>query len=179
MKDLLPYQAIPFDLVLAAEANIIKNLDKGNKALGLSLSFEGVKFFRKSKTAGYVIPNQDNIVYLNIDLFKTNFAHFVNDTIPHEVAHLFACHLNKKLKIKEGVHGLTWKTIMKKVYNIEPKRCHDLDVSLVELPKSKFKYICLCKKHLVGKKVHNNIQKGCVYNCRKCKSSLTFLSKND
>ena len=179
MKDLLPHQAVPFDLVLAAEANVIKNLDKGNKHFGLNLQFDGVKFFRKSKTGAYVIPSQNNVVYLNSDLFKSNFANYINNIIPHEVAHLFAEHLKKERKIKEGIHGLTWKTIMKKVYGLEPKRCHDFDLSVVELPKSKFKYICACKKHFVGKRVHDQMRKGSTYTCRQCKSTLTFLSKND
>jgi SprT protein len=179
VKDILPHQAVPFDLVLAAEANVIKNLDKANNHFNLNLSCVGVKFFRKSKTAGYVIPGRDNIVYLNIDLFKANFAHFINDTIPHEVAHLFAHHFNTKLKKKEGIHGSTWKTIMSKIYGINAKRCHELDLSGIDLPKSKFKYICLCKKHLVGDIIHNKIEKGSRYECQKCKSSLTFLSKND
>jgi SprT protein len=128
---MLPDHTIPRDLIEEAEKNVKKKLDKANAILSMNLRFEGVKFFSRSKMAGYVIPSQDNIVYLNLDLFKANFPQFVKDTIPHEVAHLFAYSLVGR---REGHHGPTWKNVMRNVFRAEPNRTHSFDLSVVDLP---------------------------------------------
>ncbi len=177
MRATLPNHAVPSNLIEEAEKNVKKNIDIGNQTLSMNLSFEGVCFFTGNKMAGYVIPARGNIVYLNIELFKANFHHFVKDTIPHEVAHLFSYALSNDRS--EGHHGRTWKSVMRNVFRIKPNRTHSLDLSVVSLPKSQYKYICTCQKHFVGEVIHSKIQKGKVYKCRACKKDLTFLSKND
>jgi SprT protein len=176
VRNILPNHAIPLNLIEEAEKNVKKNLEKANATLSMNLRFEGVKFFSRSKMAGYVIPSRDNIVYLNLDLFKANFPQFVKDTIPHEVAHLFAYSLVGR---SEGHHGATWKSVMRNVFRIAPNRTHSFDLSVVDLPKSQYKYICVCQKHFIGTRIHNQIQQGRVYKCRNCKKDLTFLAKND
>jgi SprT protein len=146
------------------------------RKLNIRLPFHGIKFFEKSSFAGYVIPARDNVVHLNLGLFKKNVEFFERDTIPHEIAHLFADAINKRRRRNEGHHGKTWKAVMTNVFGLEPKRCHDLDVTGVAKKTKKFKYICKCQKHIVSTRTHNKIQsKESTYRCRNCLSSLTFL----
>jgi SprT protein len=177
MSNIVSPQLVPRNVTEFAEENVKKTLFIGASTLNIVIPFEGVKFFNKSTTAGYVLPSKGNLVYLNLELLKRNPDHFAKDTIPHEVAHLFA----NKLKAKgEGHHGATWKMVMRLVYGLEPIRCHNLDTKGVGKKTNKFKYICNCRKHLLGSVRHNKIQSGkSSYRCCSCKSSLTFLSKAD
>lgn len=180
MSNLIQPHLVPSSIQEFAEYNVKKALAIGAEKLNIHIPFEGVRFFQKSKTAGYVFPMSNSIVYLNLELLKQNQEDFEKDTIPHEVAHLFA----RKFQIKnnltpEGAHGKTWKMVMKKVYGLEPTRCHHMDTTGVGRKVSKYRYICRCKKHEISCRIHNRIKSGKIYACRKCKSSLTFLYKCD
>lgn len=180
MKALLSTTLIPSNIVNAAENCVLKSLDIGKRALNIEIPFEGVQFFHKSSTAGYVIPARSNIVYLNYDFLKNNLGYFLQQTIPHEVAHLFARAIQAKKRQMEGPHGKTWKWIMRHVYGLDPMRTHDLDLTQSPSSRKKVKYICNCKKHLLTEACHKKVQKGIKnYRCVECKSSLTFLSKID
>lgn len=180
MKTLLPLDAVPRNIVDATETCLIKSLEKGKAALNIEIPFEGVRFFHKSSTAGYVVPAKSNIVYLNYDFVKNNLGYFLQQTIPHEVAHLFARAIQVKKRKLEGPHGRTWKSIMRNVYGIEPERTHDLDPIQSPSSRKKHKYICNCMKHLLTDACHRKVQNGTKnYRCVKCKGSLTYLSKID
>jgi SprT protein len=177
MSNIVSPHLVPKDIREFAEKNIKKALLVGASKLNIALEFEGVEFFKKSTTAGYVTPSKGNLVYLNLDLLKRNPNHFEKDTIPHEVAHLFASKIQPR---GEGCHGLTWKRVMKNVYGLDPIRCHSLDTNGIGKRVNKFKYICNCRKHIVGSVRHNKIQSGkASYRCASCLKTLTFLSKNN
>jgi SprT protein len=176
MSNIIPPQLVPPDVKVFAESNVKKALDIGFSKLKVNIPFEGVKFFKKSRAAGYVVPSQNNVVYLNLELLKRNMEHFERDTIPHEVAHLLAHRLNNNPR--EGHHGKTWKTIMSNVFGVDPCRCHSLDTTGVGRKTKKFKYICACKKHLLSLQAHKKIEnQSYIFRCRDCKKTLTFLSE--
>jgi SprT protein len=177
MSNIVSPHLVPCQIKDFAEENVKKAFEVASSKLNVKLKFEGVKFFNKSTTAGYVIPSTDNLVYLNLELLKKNPDHFEKDTIPHEVAHLFA----RKIQLtNEGHHGRTWKFVMKNVYGLEPIRCHSLDTQGIGKKTKKFKYICNCKKHIVGSVRHNKMRSGkSSYRCASCLKTLTFLSKCD
>jgi SprT protein len=177
MSNILSPQLVPRHIKDFAEENVKRALFIGGSMLNVTLPFEGVRFFTKSKTAGYVIPSQNNLVYLNLELLKKNLDHFQKDTIPHEVAHLFAFKIASK---DEGHHGITWKSIMRNIYGVEPNRCHAMNTDGVGKKVKKYKYICNCSKHLVGSVRHKKIQEGkSSYRCRSCRKTLTFLCDNE
>lgn len=181
MSNLVSPLLVPSDIREFAENNVKKALAIGASKLNIHIPFEGVQFFKKSRTAGYVQPMTSSLVYLNLELVKQNRQHFEKDTIPHEVAHLFA----RKLQVlnnlpAEGAHGKTWKMIMRRVYGLEPTRCHSLDTTGIGKKVSKYRYICSCMKHSVSAVSHKKVQAGeKSYRCGKCYKTLTFLSKID
>lgn len=180
MSNLVSPQLVPHDIRQFAEENVKKALAIGASKLNIHIPFEGVEFFKNSRTAGYVFPMRESIVYLNLELVKKNRQHFEKDTIPHEVAHLFASKLIVQNNLPaEGGHGKTWKMVMKKVYGLQPIRCHSLNTDGIGKKVSRYKYICKCRKHIVASIRHNKMQKGARYRCAKCYDVLTFLSKCD
>lgn len=147
-------------------------LQIASKKTKIAFRFEGVKFFNKSSTAGYVIPSSGNVVHLNIDLLKKNQDRFINEIIPHEVAHLVASTINPS---DTSHHGPTWKRVMRGVFNLEPVRCHDMDTNGIGRNVKRFVYICSCHKHTIGSVRHNKIVSGAKYGCKDCKKELVFL----
>lgn len=173
MSNIVDPFLVPRDIKTFAEENVKKSFSIACAKLKMNLSFHGVSFFQRSTTAGYVIPRRDNVVYLNLELLKRNKDFFEKDTIPHEVAHLFA---DKIATFAERPHGKTWKKIMKNVFGIEPKRCHSLNTEGVGKRVKKYKYICKCQKHEMSSVAHKKMQaKKATYRCRKCYSTLTYL----
>ena len=51
MRNLVPPQLVPLDLQQFAEENVKKALAIGASKLNINIPFEGVKFFKKSRTA--------------------------------------------------------------------------------------------------------------------------------
>jgi len=89
------------------------------------------------------------LIRLNLILCYENEEHFINSTVPHEVAHLVArrvhgffrknpdgtdltCQKTGKLK-KVRSHGPEWAEVMK-LFSLEPARCHSYDVSSIQKP---------------------------------------------
>lgn len=158
-------------LSLLASQKIKECLRIARKKIKKDLPYEGVKFFHRSTDAGYVIASKDNCVYLNHDLFRKNKKRFLDEIIPHEVAHL----VSEALSPRESPHGGTWKIVMRSIFNLKPERCHSMDTDGIGRITKKFIYICSCKKHEIGSIRHNKIKSGKKFRCNKCKKELVFL----
>lgn len=165
----------PYHVQTLAEQKVLECFDIAKAKAGIDLQYEGVKFFKNSTMAGFVIPSKGNIVYLNLPLMERNESNFLNDTIPHEVAHLVANAIKAQKRIVEGAHGKTWKRVMSQVYGLNPTRCHQYDTSGVGRNVKKYRYVCSCQKFSLGSTRHNKIQNGAKYRCKKCKKELAFL----
>jgi SprT protein len=171
--NILPPHLVPKDIDIKISCRVVDCLEVGAEKTRKSLRFDGIKFFHRSSTAGYVVPSRDNAVYINLELYKKNPDVFLSEIIPHEVAHLFA----SKIAPKENFHGVTWKKVMKNIFGLDPIRCHRMDVEGVGLKRQKFLYVCNCMKHQVGAIKHKKIKNGTKYGCVHCKKELVFLSE--
>lgn len=169
----------PSEIKAAAERRVMECLEIAKLKAGISLKYDGVIFFDNSRAAGYVYPTRSNVVYLNLPLMMRNEKDFLEDTIPHEVAHLVARAIQVKSGRVEGAHGKTWKAVMSRVYGLNPVRCHSYEVSGIGRKTKTYKYICSCKKFEVGSVRHNKMMKGAKYTCKLCKKHLVFLCEND
>jgi len=111
----------------------------------------------------------------------------LNNTLPHEYAHILAIFLyGRRLG---GGHGRGWKNCMN-VLGLKPERCHNYSTEGVKVRKTvQFEYTCSCNQlFYLGKKRHNKIQVGTLlrsgklhkstYRCPKCRSPLTFTGKS-
>lgn len=172
--NILPQEIIPKDIESRAINRVKECFQIAKKQTRTPFRFEGVKFFSRSSTAGYVIPVRDNVVYLNFELFKRNEKEFMSTIIPHEVAHIVADKLHPSFRRKP--HSIAWKNVMREVFNLKPERCHKLNTDGIGVKRKKFLYICSCAKHTIGETRHKKIsQSGKKYVCNACKKELVFL----
>jgi SprT protein len=111
-----------------------------------------------------------NAIRVNRRLLEQNAGDFLANTVPHEVSHLLAYRLHGR-----GIapHGAEWAAIMREVFGLEPRRCHDYDVR--PGMKQVYRYRCGCDAgHALGVRRHRNALRGRRYFCRRCRQPLSF-----
>lgn len=118
----------------------------------------GVLFDLTGKVAGQYIynnPEYKEIIHafrVNLEMAEANLEHYLNDTVPHEVAHYFDRLINPR---HTDHHGLSWGEIMIRVFNISPTVYHKYEIPHY------FSYSCRCGKVIqVSPTIHNKMQKG-------------------
>ncbi|WP_201245780.1 SprT-like domain-containing protein [Halochromatium salexigens] len=136
-----------------------------------------IRFDLRGKSAGQVRIRPDGraLIRYNLELLKRGGADFIEETIPHEVAHVLAyqCH-------GPGIrpHGAEWQRIMR-MLGAEPTRCHDYDVSGLETRTLHyFDYHCGCMAHRLSSIRHNKVAKGQRYLCKRCGEPLKRGSRS-
>lgn len=140
-------------------------IEKANELLGTSMEYPEVQCNLRGTTAGIAYTHSWKIRY-NLGLARDNYQDFIEQTVPHEVAHLVADHYYEK----RCVHGKEWKHIMR-LFGKEPTRCHNYDVEKHRARRhKKYIYTCKCEACKIGTKHHNMIMRrtGRVF-CRRCK----------
>ena len=86
---------------------------------------------RLKTTAGLAYGTQHRVEF-SAELMWEHTQHFIVDTIPHEVAHIVADLQYVGCK----AHGAEWRSVMKFLSGIEPRRCHNLVNSVWEARKA-------------------------------------------
>lgn len=138
-------------------------IDKGFAFYGLRISesqkneSRGVIFDLTGKVAGqYDFNNKEYGVLhafrVNLKMAELNLKDYLEETIPHEVAHYLHQLLNPTSR---DWHGWEWQDIMYRVFNLTPHRCHNYSIPGYHV------YQCACGKKLeVSPTIHNKILKG-------------------
>ena len=85
-------------------------------------------------------------ININPVLLNENIEYVVNQTVPHEVAHVVAYSVYSNAI--RG-HGVEWSRIMR-LFGCEPNRCHELNVSTINQLRNRKNYTiqCTCGKLL-------------------------------
>lgn len=135
-------------------------------------SIPSFSFQQRGKIAGSARLHEWTI-RLNPVLFAANQVQFIQEVIPHEVAHLIVFKQWEKQyrsgKIKP--HGAEWQYVMQRVFNLAARTTHSMDVSAVR--GEVFAYECLCQSHSLSIRRHRAVTRGTTqYLCRKCGSVL-------
>ncbi|MEM4258086.1 MAG: SprT-like domain-containing protein [Candidatus Thermoplasmatota archaeon] len=117
-----------------------------------------------------------------------NTEDYIENTVPHEVAHLIDYEVHKlhvqgfgyRVK-RRSIHGPTWRAVMR-LLGANPARCHTYDTSNVQR-KSSFMYECPCckKEFRLGPTRHKKIQNGAIYWCSSCgrdRGNLVYQQAN-
>lgn len=132
-----------------------------------------IKYDLKGATAGtadsHTFPFPT--IQLNSAFFENNKEDMLNNTVPHEVAHLVT---DKIYGSNKKPHGPEWKYVML-VFGLEPKRCHAYDTSQIvkERKTRKFIYYCRCFSGVTaGLNVHRKIQAQSGHKCKRCRKAL-------
>ena len=114
----------------------------------------------------------ENKIRLNRELLEKYASDFIEQTVPHEYAHLVAY---RKFGGRIRPHGKEWCSVMLAL-GAEPRRTHNYRVSPARKCR-RFLYQCNClgKDYQLSSIRHNRIKKGFHYFCSKCKGQLLFV----
>jgi SprT protein len=150
-----------------------------------------VRFHPTAKAVGFPAHYRKysirkHMIMVNAILFSENVEEYLNQTIPHEVAHAFQSHLYRNCGYRVMPHGSEWKRIMIK-FGKNPKRTHSYDVSnaVMRRVQKNYIYICNCKSHhYLTATCHNRAKKAKeqgrnAYRCRICKVDLIHQPENN
>ena len=144
-----------------------------------------VEFFSRGTMGGSAVfysSEKRAIIRINIVLAMDNLDEYINVIIPHEVAHII-CDIRygnivrgytRTGKAIYDSHGAHWQHVMR-LFGKQPSRCHNMDVSKVEVKKTIKRYIYECpacrREFKFTKQKHD---KACAYNgwfCKHCNDS--------
>ncbi|MGF1701560.1 SprT family zinc-dependent metalloprotease [Photobacterium makurazakiensis] len=151
-------------------AKVEQCIKQANQRLNKRLTMPTVSFKQRGKIAGSA-RLQGWEVRFNPVLLTENPHAFLNEVVPHEVAHLVAFKLFGRVR----PHGKEWKIIMADVFGVPPRTTHSFDVSSVQ--GNTYTYRCQCSEHQLTIRRHNKIQRGqATYQCRQCEQPLTYLA---
>lgn len=108
----------------------------------------------RGRWSGYVHAEQcvrsgNWVMHLNPVLLMENIDDFIARTVPHELAHIIDCEVNKGFSRtwsgKRSVHGPSWKAVMRVLGIRDASRCHSYDTTNAQVrKKASFEYKCAC-----------------------------------
>jgi len=143
------------------------------------------RFDLTGTTAGTADPRAHVLRFQPV-LAAGHWDDFLNNTVPHEVAHLVDYDVNNKLEAqmqarmaavqnhalfgnwgrrarrpKRDIHGDSWRAVMRVLGINWAARCHQYDVANVARRKARHEYRCTCGDTItLGPKHHNAVQRG-------------------
>ncbi|MES9858457.1 MAG: SprT-like domain-containing protein [Sedimenticola sp.] len=130
-----------------------------------------IRFDLTGRAAGMIVfPAVGNpVIRYNRVLLSENPEPFVQQTLPHEVAHLVARTL---FGSSIRPHGREWQEVMA-FFGADARRCHLFDTSRsVRRHLQRFSYSCGCTTHQLTSIRHRRVLAGQVYRCRACGEAL-------
>lgn len=117
----------------------------------------------------YYNSNGHKIRYNKVLLLQEG-NNFIENVIPHEVAHIVAQHVFGCIDTNIA-HGPFWKKVMRD-FGANPERCHTFDTSACKIKRKSYEFKCECKTHKVSSVIAKNIAHGRHYTCNTCKTRL-------
>lgn len=157
---------IPQQLKQAIQRSLSEHLTKAGHALGCTFSLPEVQYNVRGKVAGKAYLNQWQI-RLNPTLLLENQHAFINQVVPHELAHLLVHQQFGRVR----PHGKEWQYVMGHIFNLVPETRHSFDVSSVQ--GQTFAYSCQCREHQLSIRRHNKIlRQQTRYHCTLCGDTL-------
>jgi len=118
------------------------------------------------------ISSGEQIVKINPVLLMENVEEMIQQTVPHEVAHV-AQYVVYGTGRHNKPHGIYWERMMR-LFGCDPRRCHSYDVTNARVRRvGRVEYVCACQTHTVSLTIINRIAAGRKYVCKSCKTVIT------
>jgi SprT protein len=151
---------------------------------GLAPDFK-ISFNLKGNRAGTAQYSKsgNHELRFNRRILMENGEKFLEDTVPHELAHLITYALYGVDRDYKGhrrikPHGTEWQNVMRKL-GYKPTRCHNFDVEPARKVAKKYRYSCGCKEYHLTAIRHNKILGGkSSYSCTRCGRKLARMAAN-
>lgn len=161
------------NVIEVTERETFRVLELAEKVFNRQFDFPDIDYSLRGSVAGYANYWKWQM-RINRPLMRDNVQDFINDTIPHELAHLIAFKIYGP-KIKP--HGPEWKFVCRKL-GYEPNRCHTLKTTPARIHK-KYIYTCDCGGSFsFGAKRHRQAQENPRrYFCKSCKGFIVFTNQ--
>jgi len=171
---------------------VLTRMDQAMQYYARSLDVPEVKFHRNVTRAGQAYGRGNwvefNIGYLMSDRLEDRID-MIEETIPHEVAHIIVYQLWSKAK----PHGEEWQKVMRTVFRIEPQRTHgycERSAKQTVRRQRQWTYACDCDSpfSFVNTTKKNRIESmhrlcdehgsSAGYKCRKCKARIRLIGES-
>lgn len=113
-------------------------------------------------------------IRLNPVLLLENQQPFIDEVVPHELAHLLVFRQFGRV----APHGREWRWMMESVLLTPASRTHRFETASVQ--SKTFPYRCGCGQHQLTIRRHNRVLRGeSEYRCRRCGEKLKFLASEN
>lgn len=162
---------LPIALQQAVMRRLRHDLAQANRILNTDHSEPKISYQQRGTTAGSAYPLSWEI-RLNPLLLRENGQTFIDEVVPHELAHLLVYRTYGKV----APHGKEWQYMMEQVLNVSANRTHQFNIASVQ--GKTFPYRCKCQQHMLTSRRHNRIKKGeTEYRCKQCREILQLVSE--
>ena len=139
-----------------------ENLAKANLKLGRHYP-EPVLVYQQRGTSAGTAWLEKNEIRLNPVLLLENQQAFIDEVVPHELAHLLVW----KHFGRVAPHGKEWKWMMESVLGVPALRTNRFELDSVR--KNTFPDRCQCQQHQLTVRRHNRVMRGeATYRCVRC-----------
>ncbi|EIQ92760.1 sprT-like family protein [Yersinia pestis PY-13] len=147
-------------------------LQLANQHLGTAYPEPKVNYHQRGTNAGSAYL-QSFEIRLNPVLLLENKQPFIDEVVPHELAHLLVYRQFGRV----APHGKEWRWMMEQVLKVPASRTHQFEVASVR--SKTFNYQCKCQQHSLTIRRHNKVLRGeSEYRCRQCGEKLQFITIN-
>lgn len=162
---------VDFELQYRAQAQIQRCIDKAERYFKRTFATPSLSFQLRGKVAGKAYLQLQEI-RLNPVLFGENPHAFIEEVVPHEIAHLITYQVYGRVR----PHGREWQHIMTEVFGVPANTTHSFSVASVQ--GKTFEYLCACNRYPLSVRRHNKVLRNqAVYRCQQCLQTLTFSGK--
>ncbi|MBV4367279.1 SprT family zinc-dependent metalloprotease [Erwinia phyllosphaerae] len=158
---------LPIALQQAVMRSLREKLQLANQRLERNYSEPKLVYQQRGTAAGTAWLESWEI-RLNPVLLLENQQAFIEEVVPHELAHL----LTWKHFGRVAPHGKEWKWMMESVLDVPARRTHQFAIESVR--SRSFPYRCRCQQHQLTVRRHNRVTRGeSEYRCVRCGERLS------
>lgn len=163
---------LPIALQQAVMRSLRENLALANRTLEKNYAEPALLYQQRGTIAGTAWLQQWEI-RLNPVLLLENQQAFIDDVVPHELAHLLVW----KEFGRVAPHGKEWKWMMETVLGVSARRTHQFNTGSLQ---KTFAYTCPCRQHQLTVRRHNRVLRGETrYRCTHCGNDLRAVPQRD